>query len=374
MKKILLFVCFVLSVCIPVSAIEEVSLDVQSQEEQELTLLEKIQNIKSKEITDTSTPNYLLEDIFTKNFKTGIIENVHFLTEYRGGMDVRIDNADTDVLYSNSLIQAGVKGKFRGSETYYTAKLKFNAPSQFNYLQFLPGSIYVSNKSIPHHTISFGTMKAPVGLETTTPTQVIPFVMRTQTSRNFGNVRKVGLRIKGDYSIIEYNLGGYDSDTYYRSFFPGAEFAGLVNLKPLGKTDGKYGNLKIGGALSAGHNNINYLVASSHAQYEYKNFGAEFEWAKANGFNGYWGVYDNHAEGLNATLSYKITPKIQLVARYDELKPNTNISNNKNREYSAGINWFIKGQGLKLMLNYIFCQRDNAQDSHRVVLGTQILL
>ena len=44
------------------------------------------------------------------------------------------------------------------------------------------------------------------------------------------------------------------------------------------------------------------------------------------------------------------------------------------REYTAGINYFIKGQALKLILNYVFCQNQSAPDSHRIMLGTQILL
>ena len=37
-------------------------------------------------------------------------------------------------------------------------------------------------------------------------------------------------------------------------------------------------------------------------------------------------------------------------------------------------NYFIKGQALKLMLNYVFCQNDLFEDSHRIILGTQVIL
>ena len=101
---------------------------------------------------------------------------------------------------------------------------------------------------------------------------------------------------------------------------------------------------------------------------------ANFEWGKADGYNGARGLFDKKAEGFYTTLGYKITPKIQLVGRYDQFRPNLDISNNTQREYSAGINWFIKGQALKLILDYVFCQNDSKPDSHRIILGTQLML
>ena len=82
---------------------------------------------------------------------------------------------------------------------------------------------------------------------------------------------------------------------------------------------------------------------------------------------------DKHASGFYSTLAYRITPKLQALFRYDQFDPNKDIANNNRKEYVAGINYFIKGQALKLMMNYVFCQNDAAKDSHRLMLGTQIL-
>ena len=95
---------------------------------------------------------------------------------------------------------------------------------------------------------------------------------------------------------------------------------------------------------------------------------------KADGYNGGRGLSSNKAEGLYTTLAYRLTPKLQLVGRYDQFKPNLDYSADIRREYTAGLNYFIKGQALKLMLNYVFCQNDVKEDSHRIILGTQILL
>ena len=203
----------------------------------------------------------------------------------------------------------------------------------------------------------------------------MPFIARSQISRNFGTVRKLGARVSGDYSLVDYDFGVYSSDTYFNEFFPGAEFIGWVNLKPLGKTDGKYGKLKVGGGLQGGHRDTNYCVTGAYVGWEYKKLLLNFEWANANGYNGPSGVQtDKHASGFYTTLAYRVTPKLQALLRYDEFDPNHNISGNNKREYTAGINYFIKGQGLKLIFNYVFCQNDAAKDSHRILMGTQILL
>ena len=48
--------------------------------------------------------------------------------------------------------------------------------------------------------------------------------------------------------------------------------------------------------------------------------------------------------------------------------------NDLKREYTVGLNWLIKGQALKVVLNYVFCQNQNADDSHKLIMATQILL
>ena len=133
--------------------------------------------------------------------------------------------------------------------------------------------------------------------------------------------------------------------------------------------------LKLGGGLQSGHRNNNYTVTGAYVSYDYKRFMANFEYANANGYNGFQlHSTDKKATGFYTTLAYRITPKIQVLARYDEFDPDKNVRNNTNREYSLGLNYYLKGQGLKLIFNYVFCQNEIKNDSHRLMLGTQIVL
>ena len=366
-------------------AIEEVLLEVDDNrmpdtainkvfdEEDELTLYEKIQNIKAKEVKDTNSSVYLLDGILTKKFETGPIETMHLFGYYRGAVDMNLSSGG-DSLYDFSAIQAGINGKFRGGKNFYEARFRFDPVEGYSFLQTLPVDIYVANASIPHHTLILGNTRTPTGYEGSRSDSIIPFVLRAQIARNFGNTRKLGFKVKGNYDLVEYDLGAYSSDTYFREFFPGAEFSGWVNLKPLGKTGGKYGNLLLGGGITAGNNVTDYFVGGLYAGYEYKNFMANFEYASADGYNGARTISTDRAEGFYSTIGYKITPRIQLLGRYDHYVPNKNFADDIRREYSIGVNYFIKGQALKLMLNYVFCQNDLLEDSHRIMLGTQLLL
>lgn len=338
------------------------------------TLQQKLKEIKSKEHKNIGKAHYLFEEVLTKNFDKSPIKTMHLFGYYRSNLSYDFEPDDNDLKYNYNDIDVGVNGKFRNNKNYYELRLRFTPTNDYDFFQYLPSNIYVANTSIPHHTVIVGNTRTATGYEGSKSSTVIPFVARSQISRNFGNTRKLGVRVKGNYDLVEYDLGGYSSDTYFRKFFPGAEFAGWISLKPLGKTDGKYGRLKLGSGVTAGQHDINYTVLGAYASYEYKNFYTNFEWGKADGYNGAKALSSNRAEGLYTTVGYRITPKIQFITRYDQYKPDLDYSADIRREYTAGINYFIKGQAVKLMLNYVFCQNDVKDDSHRLILGTQFLL
>lgn len=55
------------------------------------------------------------------------------------------------------------------------------------------------------------------------------------------------------------------------------EFDGWINLKPLAKTNGKYGKLTTGGGVITGRrNSTDYFISGAYLGYEYKNSGQEW--------------------------------------------------------------------------------------------------
>ena len=389
MKKFLpIVIAFLLSISSSSAKPEEVILDTENtipyavsildsnSEATEKTLKEKLSDVYHLEIEQIEKPEFLFKDILTKKFdEKSSWETLHLWGAY--GAHTNFNFSESEFInadYAFDVINAGLDGKLKNNNGDFRIMLNVSPLSNRNFAQNLFADMYVGTNKIPHHRIWVGNTRPPVGMEGGFSPYTLPFIARSQISRNFGTVRKLGGRVSGNYDLVDYDLGLYSSDTYFQEFFPGTEFVGWINLKPLGKTDGKYGKIKIGGGVQSGDRNCDYTVTGAYLGYEYKKLLLNFEWADANGYNGPIGYsVDKHATGFYSTLAYRLTPKLQAMIRYDEFDPNKDIANNRKKEYVAGINYFIKGQALKLMMNYVFCQNEGLKDSHRVMLGTQIL-
>lgn len=373
MKKILLLsVIFILTIssCL---AIEEV-VELQTKEK---TFKEKINDIYCLEVEQIEKPNFLLTEILTKKFdEKSRMDNIHLWGGYVAHSDF-IFNEDKyeNTEYLFDAINLGLDGKLKNNDADFRIMLHYSPTSNRDFINNLFADTYVATNKIPHHRVWLGNTRPKLGMEGGYSPYALPYMARAQISRTFGTVRRLGARVSGDYDLIDYDLGVYSSDTYFRDFFPGAEVIGWVNFKPLGKTDGKYGKLTLGGGLQNGNRHISYNVLGAYAGYEYKKWLLNFECADADGYNGPSGMASSKkAKGFYTTLAYRFTPKVQGLLRYDYFNPNKHVANDNIKEYSAGINYFIKGQGLKMVLNYVYCQNQAVKNSHRIILGTQILL
>jgi len=397
MKKIfLLFFIFILTTtsvfAIEDTMDEEIKLDLSTLEEEKAESLDiddestiqqtPSQNIFKKTLSDiynlqverNDVTSFLLKDLTTVNFENAPLESIHFWGGYIGNFNMNFGE-DKYFKYNNQVIQAGFDGKFKDDIADF--RILFNMTPVTNnsrsFMQNFFSDVYIGTNKIPHHRLMLGNMYTHIGMEGGTSAYLIPFVSRSQMAKTFSPSRKLGAKLTGNWDLIEYELGGYSSDVYFHKFFPGGEFTGMVNFKPLGKTDGKWGKLVLGGGISTGRRDVSYAVTSGYAAYKYKNFTADFECSYANGYNGLYGATRTKANGYVVTLKYDLTPKIQLLARYDHFNPNRNTSAYSN-EYTAGINYFLKGQAARLMVNYVFSQKSFTVDSHRIVVATQIML
>lgn len=420
MKKFLIFIIVFIQTASFCSAAEEIVLDLSNSSEQECVAIEERNNklfseIDKQEIIEGSyskqdefnsvqsdeNPNFILNNAVsrgvsklyhleaertdvtssllkkytTKEFENGPFEKLYLWGAYQSNFTTTIpQKGKGNTVYTPSLINILLQGTFRGGKESFRIMLdpghQHNRPFMQQFLQ----DAFIQTTRIPHHTILLGNSRVGVGDEGRASIYTLPFVNRSQIARNLSNVRKFGLRVKGDYKLVDYDFGGYSSDTFFQEFFPGVEFNGWVNFKPLGMTDGKYGKIVTGGGISAGRNHTDYFVSGLYAGYFYKRFWAKFEYMHANGSNAQSGPTLTKASGLYATVAYKLTPKLEILARYDSYDPDERIKHNYSREYTAGITYYLKGQSLRLMLNYVYCQHQNTKDSHQIIVGTQILL
>lgn len=341
---------------------------------EEGSLFYKVEKALKAEVTRTDYSNYLLKDILTVDLDKGPIDRIQFYGKYRGNLSFNFMESDFDGDYDVTSIDVGMMGQLNPEyKTDFKLQFKLTPTSERTFFQNLISDAYIVNTAIPNHQIMIGNSRNQVGVEGGMSTTYVPFILRSQIARTFGNTRAFGARVIGNYSLVDYSLAFNSSDRFFREFFPGAEFTGWVNLKPLGKTDGRYGKLVVGGGLNAGKRHENYTVGGAYIGWNYKDFMINAEYAVADGYNARV-LSTDKAEGFYTTIGYKLTPKVQLVARFDQFDPNRDMDGDIRREYSAGINYYVIGQGMKILLNYVYCDNQNLEDSHRLLLGTQILL
>lgn len=317
----------------------------------------------------------LLKKYTHMNFKEGPFEYLKPSFTYSGNMNMGpIGEEDYHTMYNNSLVDFQINGKFRNAPIEFVGQYNLLSKSKYNYMQTLLKDNFLRFNYIPHHSVTVGYFRLPTGIEGESGARTLPFINKSQMAKTFGNTRGLGFKIEGNYSLADYNIGVTSSDRMFQKFFPGAEFNSWFNLKPLGKTHGEYGELKIGGGLQAGRRDENYLVVSTGLSYKYKKMALFAEYGISDGSNGSTGFTKKRAQGVVITAAYNITKKLQFLIRYDMFQPDRTESTKTISEYSAGINYFIRGSALKLMLNYVYRHQPAKTDSHRIIFGTQIVL
>ena len=343
--------------------------DEQDKKYPEQTFLQKI--IKT-EISRTDIPSYLLEDEFTHKFKNG--GSIEFFGAHRGSISALFNPHSYSTKYDNLTTEFGFFGKTKDEAFNYRFTLLPVPIEGKNYLDTIWSDMFITYNKIPHHKILIGRSRGLVGMEGGNSAYTLPFLNRSQIARNFGNLRTTAVKIIGDYNYADYSLSLGSSGRTLTSGMPGIDFIGWVNIKPFGSQDGKWGKLTIGGGINAGHNDFNYTVGTVYIGYKHKRLWTNFEASIADGYNGGAALSNKQAGGFAYTLGWKIKPYLQIIGRIDQFDPDRTVSGNTKREYTAGINWFVKGQALRFMLNYVFCQNDNAPDSQRIIIGSQVVL
>ena len=350
-----------------------------TEEGREMTKLEEAQyNLHEAlhgEVEAISTKG-LWADKMKINLEKGPIESISPWMDYSGNMSGTWNGGDyKNTLYNTYFADFGAHVKMRDGKTAFKfmfSPVKGNPDN--NYMRTFFADNFVTRKVGKNNTILVGNTWLPIGFEGNESPLVWQFMNRSQTSMKYTSVRALGAKVMGNYKWADYQTGIYSSGRGFTDFFPGPEFAGWVSFKPLAATNGKYGKLQVGTGFNAGNAQSSYAVLTGAVKYDYKRFQAVTEFGTANGSNGATGFTTNKSQGINGTLSYRVTPKLQTLIRYDQFDPNTQKDNDIRTEYTAGINYFVKGQALRFMLNYTMYTVQNGLFGNRILVGTQIVL
>jgi len=332
-----------------------------------------LKGIIEKEYNLDSTQG-MFNDQLKLNIKKGIIKDIGFELAVHNKF-TEIVSDDSNLKFAPSMINFVTAGKFRSEKEDYKLILDLTPDIHDNFFQRLVLDAWVQTKRIPHHSLKIGTYRPMLGYEGSKSAYILPFATRSQIARNFADMRKTGINLHGDFKYIEYDVGVFSSDTRYTEFMPGAEGNLWIAFKPLANIKEKCGDLKIAGGVQTGERNSqDFLVGSAAIKYDYKNFWMLAEYQNADGSNGKSGLTNKHRSGYNLTLAYRFTKRLEALLRFDSFDPDKNKIKDDTKEYTAGVNYYILGQTLRLIFNYVYCDNKIKSDSHKLIFGTQVLL
>lgn len=317
----------------------------------------------------------ILDKYLTVHPESGPFSEIRAWGMYKGyTSNIWERNDYKNTLYTVDSDYAIIEGKFRNPKwSFRTMLLYTKGKTNHDFFNDCWGDEYIMYSWSKKDQIILGNFRNAIGIEGSMSPTTLPFLNRSQIAKLYNNTRSLGIKAQGEHKYYNYAAEIVSSGRYFKDWFPGQEFILQAGIKPLAFANGKYGNLLIGGGIDAGNAEDHYTVGSAYVDYEYKRWKATFEYGSADGSNGSAGFTRNRSEGFNGTIAYQVTPKLQILGRYDQLDPNKTKGHDVRREYTAGINYFIKGQTLRLMLNYVYYTVDGGTYGSKILAGTQII-
>jgi len=270
-----------------------------------------------------------------------------------------------------------------------------------NRTAFSGTDIFVNWHQYPEAQIKIGQWKAPFGVEQLTPDTTLYFAERSLPTGAITPDRQIGIQLWGK-PFTHVWPEQKDLLTYYAGIFNGNgrnitnndnnEFMYVARLELMpfkGKVFGQESFLKLGGDVlnsrdAAGTNispALNLLVNDDGSLSPFTLPTADERtawsvdaWLKLGPFdligeyleeyvngrtvNGVPGMPDFTTNGYYITAGYFIIPKkLQLAMRWEDLNPGQK-GNDGIRSITGGLNYYIHGDDLKVMVNYIHTWSD----------------
>jgi phosphate-selective porin len=207
--------------------------------------------------------------------------------------------------------------------------------------------VFESNK------INFGQFKVPISMEGLESSGKIDTIDRARfiSDGKLGDYRDIGVMWEGDYKKIGYALGVFNGEGQNTSDLnDNKDVSGRFLVRPLE-------GLQLGTSF--------YVGKSGTALDDKDRFGLEGKYVtskyalKAEYMHAKDGSVSK--EGWYGLGTYNFTDKWQGVARIEGWNPDTDNSNNKENDYTVGVNYFLNPDHTKLQLNYI--RRDYSSSS-----------
>jgi len=245
-----------------------------------------------------------------------------------------------------------------------------NIRARDNVLQEIQIS-YLLNQNATKTTSSFvdvGQFKIPLGYEgdqvsssaLTFVERALMFTQRDTQDAGYGDVRDTGVQLRGlAGGQPAYNLGlfnGIGDLQNTQALSDQKAVIGRLTFKPSGLKGlqlGVSGATSRAATLASGTNRFNRDLYNGFVAYKKDKVGVQAEY-----LSGRTQVRDmasslNNVRGYYGSLSYLFAPRLEGAFRYDYFDANRSAAAAGVRDYTLGLNYYIKGNNAKIQTNIV---------------------
>jgi phosphate-selective porin len=223
---------------------------------------------------------------------------------------------------------------------------------------------YVSWTQYPGASVRLGQFKTPFGYEQLTSDTTLYPIERSLSNDLLTLGRQIGTMVYGDvadkrvsYSLAVFNGTGTNTGSNDNEKFLKVGRVAVVLL------DTKAGAQPV--KVSAG---VDYFSTEDKGTFTGRREGSGLDAQLVYGpteFQAEWLQNQKHpatglattAQGWSLLGAYNVTPKWQGLVRYDSFESNTALANATTDEWTFGVSYLLRGNDLKLSLNYISSQQ-----------------
>lgn len=238
--------------------------------------------------------------------------------------------------------------------------------------------VYMVWKKFDYANVTVGQFKTPYGYEQLASDTKLPLIERSQASDKLTLSRQIGAMVSGDFfkERLHYAAGLFNGNGTNNGTNDNDEFASVGRVSGVVVDKAK---LKLTAGANAFRTDDTGTFTGTRTGYGFDvqarsgRFDFASEWLRTES-DPEVGAQTT-AEGWSALVGYQLVPKkLQAVLRYETYDPNTSVDANEDDVWTLGFNYFLKGDDLKLSLNYLLGDPAGPlSDQGRLIARVQVI-